>query len=74
MQFKHDTSPVAAEFRVVPKLNHPVIFDMPWFAECNPQIDWHNHYVRLGFSSEQHTVTATHADDSFFGTNIHNSN
>ena len=50
---------------MVPKLNHPVIFDISWFAEFNPQIDWHNHSISLHLDAEQHTVISTHAADSF---------
>ena len=31
--FAPSTTPIAVEFPVVPKLNHPVIFGISWFAE-----------------------------------------
>ena len=49
---------------MVPKLNHPVIFGISWFAEFNPQIDWHNHSVRLNLDAEDHTVIAANTADS----------
>ena len=58
---------MAVEFRVVPKLNHPVIFGMSWLAEFNPQIDWHTRSVQLDLDDKQHTVIAAHAADSFSG-------
>ena len=43
---------MAVEFRVVPKLNHPVIFGISWFAEFNPHIDWYNHSIQLDLDEE----------------------
>ena len=55
---------------MVPKLNHPVIFGMSWFAKFNPQIDWHNHSVQLDLYDKQHTVIASYAADSFSGIDL----
>ena len=52
---------------MIPKLNHPVIFGISWFAEFNPQIDWHNHSVQLDLDAEQFTVNAAHNADSCSG-------
>ena len=52
---------------MVPKLNHPVIFGMPWFIELNPQIDWHNCSVRLDLDTKQCKIIAAHAANSFSG-------
>ena len=65
MKFAPGTTPVAGGFHVVPKLNHPEIFGISWFAELNPQIDWYTHSVQLDLDDEQHTVIAAHADDSY---------
>ena len=55
---------------MVPKLNHPVIFGISWFAEFNPQIDWHNRSLQLDLDAEQHTVNATQSFDSCSGIEI----
>ena len=52
---------------MVPKLNHPVIYGISWFAKFNPQIDWHNHSVQLDLDDEKNTVIAEHTDNSFSG-------
>ena len=36
VQFAPGTTPVAIEFRVVPKLNYLVIFGISWFVKFNP--------------------------------------
>ena len=65
VQFASETTPVAAEFRVVPKVNNPVIFGMSWFAELNSQIDWHTHSVSLDLDAEQDTIVTAYTADSF---------
>ena len=55
---------------MVPKLNHPVIFGMSWFAKFNLQIDWHSHSVHLDLDDKQHTIIAAYAADSFSGIDL----
>ena len=55
---------------MVPKLNHPVIFGMSWFAEFNPQIDWHNHSLQQDLDAEQHSVNAVYTADSCSGIDL----
>ena len=62
VQMAPGSDPVAIEFRVVPKLNHPIIFGMAWFAEFNPVIDWHQRTVTLNLADALHTVHAPCAD------------
>ena len=38
---------------------------MSWFAEFNPQIDWHNRSIELDLDDKQHTIIAAHSVDSF---------
>ena len=35
------------EFRVVPKLNYPLILGMTWLSKHNPEIDWSKRVVSL---------------------------
>ena len=44
-----------------------MIFDMSWFAEFNPQIDWYNHSISLDLDAEQYTIISTCDVDSFSG-------
>ena len=55
---------------MVPKLSHLVIFGISCFAEFNPQIDWHSHFVSLDLDAEQHIVIAAHTADSFSGIDL----
>ena len=50
---------------MVLKLNHPVTFDIFWFAEFNPQIDWHKHFVSLDLDAELHTIISTRTSELF---------
>ena len=74
MQFGPDFTPVAIEFFVVLKLNHLEVFGISWFAEFNPQIDWHNHSESLDLDENQCTVVAKHTANSFAGINLCNVN
>ena len=43
---------------------------MSWFAEFNPQINWHNCSVSLDLDAEKYIVIAAHAADSFYGIDL----
>ena len=72
MQFTPSTTPVAVELYVFPKVNHPVIFGISWFAEFNPQADWHNHSISLNLDEAQQTVVLIIAAHSFDGIDLYN--
>ena len=57
VQFNKDLI-MPVEFRVVPRLNHPVILGMQWLATYNPTIDWSQRTVALKHNNNMHTLPA----------------
>ena len=53
---------INVEFRVVPRLNHPMILGMSWLASYNPQVDWTDRTVSLQCDGTDYVIQAVRAN------------
>ena len=53
---------IHVEFRVVPRLNHPMILGMSWLASYNRRVDWSDRTVSLQCDGTEYVIQAVCAN------------